>query len=479
MSDSVTTLDRLRGTQPPVWPHDLSEFISDAVAASPTKLVILDDDPTGTQTVHGIPVLTTWSVDVLEKELRASGPGFFILTNSRSLAPEAAQDLNRDLGINLRQAIAATGIAVQVISRSDSTLRGHYPGEMDALMQALKLSELPCILIPCFFEGGRYTVDDIHYVAEDGRLIPAAQTPYARDAAFGYRHSNLREWVIEKTDGRVTADRVTSVSLEDIRCGGPHAVRNRLLTLAPGECCIVNAIEYRDLEVFTAGLLDAEAQGKAFVFRSAASFVRVRAGIRPRDLLDRDTIAIEDGSRGGLFVVGSYVPKTSAQLSELLEEKNVVAIEVRVDDLLDPDRRRDAVSVTIAAADQALASGLDAVVYTSRDLVTGIDARSSLEISRQVSDSLIAIIQGIGFQPRYVVAKGGITSSDIATVGLKARRAIIIGQILPGVPVWRLGQETRWPGIAYVVFPGNVGNDQALVDVRRRLILDPVGTSNT
>ena len=476
MNESVTTLDRLRSNQPPLWPHDLSDFISEAVAASQTKLVILDDDPTGTQTVHGIPVLTTWSVSVLENELRTTGPGFFILTNSRSLASEAAQALSRELGANLRQAIAATGVAVQIISRSDSTLRGHYPGEVDALMQALGLSDLPRVLVPCFFEGGRYTVDDVHYVAEDDWLIPAAQTPYARDAAFGYGHSNLREWVVEKTGGCVAAERVASVSLEDIRRGGPGAVRDRLLTLSPGDCCIVNALEYRDLEVFTAGLLDAEAQGKAFVFRSAASFVRVRAGIRPRDLLGRDMIAVKDRSHGGLFVVGSYVPKTSAQLSELLKEKNVAAIEVRVDDLLDPIRRPDAVAAAIAAAEQALESGLDAVVFTSRDVVTGIDASSSLEIGRQVSESLIAIVRGISRRPRYVVAKGGITSSDVATAGLQARRAMIIGQILPGVPVWRLGEETCWPGMAYIVFPGNVGNDQALVDVRR--CLDPVDTPN-
>lgn len=469
MSTSVMTLDRLRENLPPVWPHDLAESISNAVAESSAKLVVLDDDPTGTQTVHGIPVLTTWSVDVLADELQVAGPGFFILTNSRSLTPEAAQALSRELGANLRQAIAAAGIDVQIISRSDSTLRGHYPAEVDALLQALNLSDLPHVLIPCFFEGGRYTVDDTHYVAEDDRLIPAAQTPYARDAAFGYRHSNMRKWVVEKTGGRISAEQVISISLTDIRLGGPGAVRDRLLALSPGACCIVNAIDYRDLEVFTAGLLDAEARGKAFVFRSAASFVRVRAGIRPRDLLDRESISVENSCRGGLFVVGSYVPKTSAQLALLRKQENIAAVEVRVDELLDPIRRPDAIAAAIAAADRALESGQDAVVFTSRDLVTGTDAGSSLDIGRQVSDSLIAIVRGIGCRPRYVVAKGGITSSDVATSGLDAHRAMILGQILPGVPVWRLGAETRWPGLAYVVFPGNVGTDLALADLHRRL----------
>ena len=135
----------------------------------------------------------------------------------------------------------------------------------------MELSDLPHVLVPCFLEGGRYTVDDIHYVADGDLLFPAAQTPYAQDAAFGFRHSNLRDWVVEKTGGSIVAERVASVSLADIRLGGPDLVRDRLTALLPGDCCIVNALEYRDLEVFTAGLLDAESRGKAFVFRTAAS----------------------------------------------------------------------------------------------------------------------------------------------------------------------------------------------------------------
>jgi uncharacterized protein YgbK (DUF1537 family) len=266
----------------------------------------------------------------------------------------------------------------------------------------------------------------------------------------------------------VVGDRVTSVSIADIRAGGPDAVTQRLLCLSPGDCCIVNAIEYRDLEVFTAGLLAAEARGRAFVFRTAASFVRVRAGILPRAWLSRDELTVDNG-HGGLFVVGSYVPKTSAQLATLNRQKNLAKIEVVITDMLDDARQPAAIAAACDAANRALALGRDAVLFTSRDLVAGTDAKSSLTIGRRISDSLIAIIKGIDHQPRYLVAKGGITSSDIATHALGVRRAMVLGQALPGVPVWRLGAETRWPGMAYVVFPGNVGDDHALADIRRRL----------
>jgi uncharacterized protein YgbK (DUF1537 family) len=469
MTDTMLTRTDLLAALPPVWPEDPFPSIRRAVAESATKLVVLDDDPTGTQTVHGIPVLTTWSVCDLEAELKAAGPGFFILTNSRSLTGAAAAALNREIGANLRQASANTGTPVEVVSRSDSTLRGHFPGEVDALMEAMGTGDLPRILVPCFFEGGRYTVNDIHYVAEGEHLVPAAQTPYARDAAFGYRHSNLREWVQEKTEGAVTGNTVVSVSIEDVRKGGPNRVADRLATLSPGSCCIVNAMEYRDLEVFVAGLLAAVAdRDRRFVFRTAASLVRIRAGIMQRDLLDRTELTVENGS-GGLFVVGSYVPKTSDQPAVLRSQESMVGIEVNVNDLLDDARQPLAVADATAAANEAMKRGRDAVLFTSRDLVAGADARGSLDIGRRVSESLIAVVRGISRQPRYLVAKGGITSSDVATKGLGVRRAMIMGQVLPGIPAWQLGRETRWPGMAYIVFPGNVGDDDALAVIRRRL----------
>ena len=468
MTATDITLSQLLKTVPPPWGEDLSAGISELVSRSSTKLVILDDDPTGTQTVHGIPVLTTWSVEVLVKELQTNGPGFFILTNSRSLRSEEADTLTREIGTNLKKAISATGVTIEIISRSDSTLRGHFPGEVDALMEAMETPGLPCILIPFFLEGGRLTANDVHYVADGDHLVPAAETPYARDAAFCYRHSNLREWVVEKTQGMVTDDRIISVTLDDIRSGGPSQVTHRLMALKKGDYCVVNALTYRDLEVFTAGLLEAQSRKQNFVFRSAASFVRVRAGINPRDYLSKKELIVNNG-HGGLFIVGSYVPKTSAQLTELIADKEVAAVELQVDELLSDTQRSKAVEAAGETINQALIEGRDTVLFTSRKLITGENADTSLAIGQRVSDSLISIVRNIECTPRYLVAKGGITSSDVATKGIGVRRAMIMGQVLPGVPVWQLGGETRWPGMAYIVFPGNVGDDKALAVIRQNL----------
>jgi uncharacterized protein YgbK (DUF1537 family) len=321
---------------PPEWPHELPPIQRPSIEASGRKVVVLDDDPIGTQTVHGVPVLTEWSVDRLCTELWNDLPAFYVLTNSRSLSLTAAQALNHEIGRNLVAAARQAQRDVVVVSRSDSTLRGHFPGEVTALAAALEQRVDAWLLIPFFADGGRYTIDDVHYVADGEYLVPAAQTPFARDAAFGYRSSNLREWIVEKSGSTIPTAAIASISIEDIRKGGPARVAERLLALEHGSICIVNAANMRDLEVFTHGLLHAEAHGRHFLYRTAASFVPVRAGIEPRPLLSRGELHLtEEG--GGLVVVGSYVPTTSAQIAALLAQPSITGVEVNVNALLNDE----------------------------------------------------------------------------------------------------------------------------------------------
>lgn len=456
---------------PPEWPQDPIPAIRQAIARSGRKVAVLDDDPTGAQTVYGVPVLTRWDVDSLAAELAGESSTFYVLTNSRGLAPSAASALSAEIGCNLLEAARKAGRPFTVVSRSDSTLRGHFPGEVEALSRALGDGFDAWVLVPFFLEGGRYTMDNVHYVAEGDWLVPAGETEFARDPAFAYRASDLRLWVEEKTGGRVRAQDVACVSLEDIRRGGPERVAQLLLGLPPGSVCVVNAASYRDLEVFVLGLLDAEARGRRFLFRTAASFIRARMGLYGRPLLTREELALPS-TGGALVVVGSHVPRTSGQLTRLLERPGIEGIEISVPALLSGRRHAEGQRVSRQAS-AALEMGRDVVAYTSRQLVTGTDAEDNLSIGQRVSDGLIAILKGIAARPRYILVKGGMTSSRLATEGLGVRRALVPGQVLPGVPVWRLGPESRYPGLAYVVFPGNVGGPDALAEVVDRLAPGP------
>ena len=449
---------------PDEWPVDLRPQIQRQVRESGCKVIVLDDDPTGTQTVHTVPVLTEWSAETLQAELSNDFPAFYILTNSRSFSPAEAESINTEIGKNLVKAARLAHRRYVVVSRSDSTLRGHFPGEVEALAEALEQGFDGWIINPFFIEGGRYTIGDIHYVEENGWMIPAGMTEFAGDRVFGYASSNLRHWVEEKTSGRISSRDVLSISIEDVRQGGPKRITELLMTLADDRICIANAAAYRDLEVFVQGLLDAEAQGRRFLYRTAASFVQVRAGLTAKPLLKGADLNMPH-TGGGLIAVGSYVPKTTSQLNELLDLSEITGIEIRVEDLLNKSCCQDEIARAAALVEKTLQKSEDVVIYTSRKPVTVESAESNLSIGKRVSEGLIDILRLITTCPRYLIAKGGITSSDIATKALTVKRALVLGQILPGVPVWQLGPESRYPGMPYVVFPGNVGVAGALAEV--------------
>jgi uncharacterized protein YgbK (DUF1537 family) len=382
--------------------------------------------------------------------------------------------LNREIARNLREAVWRNeGFTSQpeharplccraftLVSRGDSTLRGHYPLETDVLAEELGPFDAT-ILIPYFEAGGRYTIGDVHYVAEGDLLVPAAETPFARDAAFGYRSSNLRDYVAERTAGRANAAVVESIALEDVRRGGPARVAQTLGSLTVGSVCVVNAAAPRDLDVFVAGLAEAEAHGRRYLFRTAAQFVAARLGLEPQPLWQPPS---GGQGLGGLTVVGSYVPRTTAQLEALLTNPVLVRVEIAVADLLKAAGGAAELSRAVARTNQSLAAGREVVVFTSRQLVTARDADGCLNIGARVSEALVELVRRLEVRPRYFIAKGGVTSSDLATRSLGVKRARVLGQILPGVPVWELGSETPFPGLPYVVFPGNVGGPNALAD---------------
>lgn len=246
---------------PPIHPGDLrAQTRAHLTNPKIPLLIALDDDPTGTQTCHAIHVLTVWDTATLAAELSSTAPGsgFFILTNSRALHPPAARALVADICRNLRLASQQTGVGFEIVLRGDSTLRGHFPDEMEVVEDELGGGADAWVLAPFFLQGGRYTVGDVHYVAEGDVLVPAGETAFARDATFGYKSSDLKEWVVEKSGGRIGRERVVSLGLEDIRVGGPERVAEMLEGFGKGAVVVVNAAAEEDMDVVVLGLLKGE-----------------------------------------------------------------------------------------------------------------------------------------------------------------------------------------------------------------------------
>ena len=452
----------------------IRQRILDIVAASGRKVVVLDDDPTGSQTVHGIKVLTGWDVTILEAALNSPENVFYILTNSRALDADQARALNREIAVNLCRASHNSGVDFDVVSRSDSTLRGHYPLELDVLEEVLsaelEISFAGHLLVPAFFEGGRYTIGNIHYVQNGAELIPAAETEFAKDAVFGYSHSDMSQYIEEKTAGRCPAAAVVAIGIDDLRNGGAERVAEILLQADPGSRIFVNAADYADLEVFVLGLLQAEQAGRRYLVRSSASFVKVRGAVADKPYLSRDEVAPAEGlNNGGLVVVGSYVGKTGRQIDSAKTIESLGSLEIKVDKLLEENSRRNEIARVLGEVEASLTRGTDIMIYTSRTLIKTDDKRANLDIGQKVSSALVEIVQRLTVKPRFLIAKGGITSSDLATDALGVKSALVIGQVAPGISAWRLQAEAKFPGMAYIVFPGNVGTDQTLAEVIRLL----------
>lgn len=436
--------------------------------------IVLDDDPTGTQSVADLPVLTRWEPEDLAWAFDQGKPAIYVMTNSCSLAPEDAEQINRDVATAAYAAAAERGIRVAFVSRSDSTLRGHFPLEPNTLadMAAQHGQDTDgIIIVPAFGDAGRITVGGVHYAGGADGYTPVGETEFAQDATFGFSASNLADWVEEKTGGLVSADRVLHLDLATVRAGA-DAIAASLSQVADRQPVTVDIVTEEDLRLLALGLIQAEEAGKTFIYRVGPPFVRARIGQDVPEPLTAQAVAdsrtTQPSVPGGLIVVGSHVPTTTRQLAALLEADLAEVLEFDVARAL--EEGASYLDGLAAAVQEKLASG-NVVLHTSRTLIKGKDKQESLAIARRVSQAVVDVVNATAhaLTPRFVIAKGGITSSDVASKGLEMAHATVIGPMQPGIiSLWRLDDGPA-AGVPYIVFAGNVGNDQSLAEVTATL----------
>jgi len=474
-NEAPVLVDELLSGQPPVrgCAHARVQ-IRERVAASGGFVLVLDDDPTGSQAVHDVPLLTAWDEQSLDWALGLGTPMVFVLTNTRSLAPADVDTLLREILEAVEAAAERAERPYTLACRGDSTLRGHFPLETDVVSEVLAAHGRPVdgvLLVPAYLEAGRVTVDGVQYARAGETFVPVAATDYARDATFGYHSSHLSEYVEERTAGRIPASSVVTISLTDLRVGGSARVAELLSDLRGGAVATADAAEREDLDTLVLGLLDAEAAGTRLVYRVGPSFVAARVGMEAREPVRSSPSA---RLRHGLVVVGSHVELTGRQLARLLELPRVETVTIDVPELLDPKGRVASVGAAIEHVLSSLAES-DVVLMTSRQRVAGSSAEDSLAIARLVSDAVVRIVEQVRTRAElgWVIAKGGITSHDVAAKGLGIRRAMVAGQLFPGMTsVWitvtDAGDDLP-SNMPYIVFAGNVGNDNSMAQAVRIL----------
>jgi uncharacterized protein YgbK (DUF1537 family) len=455
---------------PPAANDELRRSIAALLHTRNIRIVVLDDDPTGIQTVHGNYLLTNWKPENIAAALADSTPFFYVLTNTRALSDADAEQTVRQVMNALLEANRPLGYKLVFVSRSDSTLRGHFPLEPDVIRQEIVKQgipvSLPTVFTPAFFEAGRYTVGGVHYMKEGDRLIPVSETEFARDNVFGYAHAELIEYIREKSGGQITPDDIVHIPLDELRKRSAKELEQAIAESADKKYITLDALDYSDLQKFGYALLQVAARNDGYTLLcTSSSMPKALSGIADRPLLDARTLACGEG--GGVFIVGSHVKKTTGQLARLLDLSSVTGVEIDILEALHaPGPLLEKTEEKLLALHR---SGQIPVVYTSRQELRLDNAAERQQVGQRISDFLVDLVGNLRFRPAWLVAKGGITSHDILTRGLGIERARVLGQVLPGVPAVVTGKENRFPEMPYIIFPGNVGSEEALREICLRL----------
>ncbi len=454
----------------------IDSLLKKEIEANNKKIVVLDDDPTGVQTVHDISVYTNWDKDSIRQGFEEENNLFYVLTNSRGFTEDQTTKAHHEIAEVVDEVARETGKEYIFISRSDSTLRGHYPLETQLLKADYEKNTGKTIdgeiMCPFFKEGGRFTIDNVHYVKYGEELVPANETEFAKDKTFGYTAYTMPEYIEEKTKREYKAADVTCISLEDIHNMDIDKIEAQLMEVTGFNKVIVNAVDYADVKVFCTALYRAMAKGKVFMFRTAAAIVKVMGAVTDQPLLTREQMVVKETTNGGIVVVGSHTEKTTKQVECLKELKDIEFIELDATLVKDDDAFEAEVSRCLAREEECIRAGKTVCCYTTRALITADtgDKEDELRLSVKISDAVQSLVGRLSITPSFVIAKGGITSSDVGTKALEVKKANVLGQIKPGIPVWQTGEESKFPLTPYVIFPGNVGEISTLKEAVEVLV---------
>ena len=429
------------------------------------KVLVLDDDPTGSQTVHSCPLLLRWDPGSLRQALLHPSPLLFLLANTRALDPQAAEQRVRSICRALKPALAkaqAAGLLDRwlIVSRGDSTLRGHFPLELEVIEQELG-PFASTLLVPAFLPGGRTTKDGMHLLHGE----PVHATAFAQDRLFGFTSSFLPAWVEEKTAGQTPADAVQRISGSDLEAG-PEVLRDRLAALPPASIACVDAERQEQLTVLGQAIWARERQGQRFALQSAASLINGLVPLPPPPL-DASGLA---GLRRrpalpGLVLVGSHVPLADAQLTTLLAEPACIGIELDVRKVarvvFGPERQRLIASLEQSWRHQieaVISNGQTPVVFTSRGELHCASPAERRELGMALAQLMARLAGALAPQLGYLISKGGITTHTLLESGLNAPWVELQGQLFAGLSLVLTPE-----GLPVITFPGNLGDASSLL----------------
>jgi uncharacterized protein YgbK (DUF1537 family) len=409
------------------------------------RIVVLDDDPTGTQTVADLPIVLTPDIQTLSTAVSQWAGPLWVLTNTRAMK---LADAKSHLAMIADRVQTVLGPSVRLVLRGDSTLRGHVLGEIDTL----SAPDSVALFVPAFVEQGRVTIRGVHYVTLGDRRVEVATTEYARDPEFSYRTSDLVQWIAERDPGRPAF----GMPLETLRSIGSSALADLLMSV-PAHSVVVPDVETTaDLQVIRDAWVEAQRRGRPVVLRCASSLAGVVTGAPAKP------IAVEPVTGPVLVVCASYTSGATGQLAALAGLEGIASHQVDLSRAVSahPDATNYCHSLAHEVAD-SLRAGRVTVLSTPRDTAPH---RLNFAVGEQIMDAVVGTVRQLQGKFAALVTKGGITSARVARDALSVPIAYVRGQVLPGIPVWALDFP---PGgaIDQVVIPGNVGQPTAIREI--------------
>ncbi len=438
------------------------------------KIIIIDDDPTGSQTVNDCNLILRWDYETLLKGLKDSSNLLFILANTRSLSKEDVKIRLKEICSALREIMNNSSFAEEdfvLISRGDSTLRGHNFLEPDIINELLGPFDAT-FYIPAFIEGNRTTVNGNHFVDN----IPINKTIFSKDKIFGFNTSNIKELLCEQSNYQLDFNNIENICIKDfeaLETNQPSKLFMRIEKLKNNKKVIVDIMDYSQLDKFSS-IVRSLLKKKKFLFRSAASFISSLSNVKRTQ---KDHIYFSqlrrknnsDKAMKGLIVVGSYVELTTRQLNKVLEISLCKPIEVNVFKLYEFFKIGDNLNINslkkliLNSIRQNLIRESIPVLYTSREIISPIDKNDLIQFQLFLSAFIAEIVSAIKNEIGYLISKGGITTNTIISEGLEAESVYLEGQILPGISLVTFNLLKQKGKLPIVTFPGNIGNKMSLV----------------
>lgn len=438
------------------------------------KFVVIDDDPTGSQTVHDCLLLLKWDCSTLVKGFESKSNLFFILANTRSLSENDAKFTIEEICTNLKKVLASQAYEEEIIfiSRGDSTLRGHNFLEPSVLNSCLGPFDAT-FHIPAFIEGKRLTINGSHFV--DKTLV--SQTIFARDKIFGYETSNIKNLLFQKSKSQLNIEDIQNLFLSDIEILNNeenNIVFKKLENLKNNKHIIVDIENYSQLNKFALAIKKLTKQ-KKFLFRTAASFISSISEKKsiPYNKTFFSNLRIRNKEKSflpGLIIVGSFVELSTLQLKNLLEISNCNPIELDVFEFFkitssenDQKQRNFFKNKFLQEIRFSFEKGKTPVLFTSRKFMS-LDYFEQFNFYNSLSCFIAELVADLKYEIGYLITKGGITANVILTKGLHADYVYLEGQILTGISVvtYKLKNHKKLP---IVTHPGNIGTKDSLVNI--------------